>query len=201
MKLVLTQADLLALSAEEVMDLISAKTIDGKIIYLDSIVSLERTQVIMKDGLENMQINSEEAYKSLEDKMFRFKMLSAIGMVGELSQKNQLDKLIDDRLCIIENDLRDSLDSIKNSMRSSLKDIKDTMEQTISSVGQVIHNSVLKELSPGVKMIEQNAKLLETSIMRMRSDISSINMDELNNVTFELTKITSLLSEVIAEEG
>lgn len=131
MKMIYTPNELLELTSEELLDIISITSLDGKIIFLDNILMIEQDKLVLIDGLNDITITSPEARQLISDKMARFKMLKLTGSMDALKEKNRLEELIEARLNTIDINIMAGMTHINNDMNKNFA-------QIVENVGTII---------------------------------------------------------------
>lgn len=210
MKVFYTKEELLQLTPEEVLDIISITSLDGRIIFLDDVVIIESEFLIMKQGMDNIAITGPGSLQTITDKMMRFKTLKLLGTIDDLKEKNLLDEMIKVRLDTIDINVNSHLANVihnsnENFIKSNdhivrgMQDITKNINKQLVALSDDLTAQVMASVNPEMLKMQEFAAGLATTIEIMSKDIRRINYTKLTNVTDSLEKITKLLSEVIED--
>ena len=210
MKMLYTKEELLELTSDELLDIISIISLDGRVIFLDNVVMIETDCLVMDEGQDNINITSPESFKLISDKMTRFKMLKATGSLNDLKEKNHLEKLIITRLDTIDININAQLAEINDNMNKNFSQIakhvgtvigtlQAGLQSQIDNISESLSNKVMEQLIPEVRKINDQSVVLSSTLADVQDKIRRINFTKLTTVTDSLENISKLLSEVIED--
>ena len=189
-KFLYTEKEVLNMSREEIMNIISIKTADGNIIYFDQISNIDFDSVNLKNG-ESLPIISEGKYEELSELFVRYKMFcimhDAKGNATSLQlAEDKFEKLMFKKIKEFENLTKASTDKMVNTVEDSIKNVEDTL----------IH-----AVTPAITLLNDTSKILndtlKSTLLSVDEKIESMDSEELNKIIKKLSKISTLLAEVV----
>lgn len=210
MKVFYTKEDLLQLTSEEIMDIISITSLDGRVIFLEDVVIIEPEFLIMKEGMDNISITGPDSLRVVTEKLMRFKTLKLLGTIDVLKEKNLLEELIKTRLDTIDINMQHHLTNVlynsdQNFIKSSeqiskgMNNINTNINSQIVSISDNLTNKIMGSILPEVQKLQETTDNLAKTIAEISENISNINFTKITRVTNSLENISKLLAEVIED--
>jgi uncharacterized coiled-coil protein SlyX len=187
---VYTTKEILKLSEDELLDIISVKTTDDIRIFFDQIVSIDPSQVVLSNA-ENISIFTYERYEELVALFARYKMFKIMHdpkeVFGELQKETN----------ILKNDFETRLLKLEDTMASQIELFSTTLDNKIDRM----EKNILINISPAIDKLNNTSdeilKELSQSLVKVQSKIESIDTQSLNSTLDRLKNISSLLGEVV----
>lgn len=190
LKFTYTEQEMLELSKDELMDILSVKTADDVIIYFDLISNIEIDQVLLKDG-ESIPIASYEKYYELSNKFSRYKMFKLMhdrdDTISSLQKAEQrLEEMIIARMETLEHLFQNNTERMISKIDYEVSTIRD---------------SVMDKVSPAVAELttiaKNSSRELRSSIEDVDRKIRQLDHKKLDGIIEKLSKVSELLAEVV----
>lgn len=184
------EEEVLSMSREEIMSIISVQTSDNIIVYFDQIDHIDFDNVNLKNG-EIIPITNDGKYEELSELFARYKLFcimhDAKGNATSLQlAEDRFESLMLEKIEDFEKLTKSSTDRMVSTMESSIKDIE---------------RKIVHEISPSITLLNETSNLLNNTLKDTLSavnrKIEKIDSDELDRITKKLSKISTLLAEVV----
>ena len=211
MKHLYTDKELQSLSYEEIKTLLTATTLEGSVIFLDSIHKLEANLCILNDN-SIMKINNPEAFKILEKKLITFKLLKLRGSHKILEERLKLEELIATRLATLESSFStqferlmivnsENISKIENLINSQMRGLSDKIDKQISSINSQISSDILEKIALPLDKMQKVSNALKDelteNIRKINRTVNSIDTEKINNISNDLEDIVQVINEVM----
>jgi len=180
---VYTEEQIMSLSREELMGIISIKTSDDIVIYFDEVANVEIDQVLLKSA-EIIPITRYEKYQEISEKFARFKLFKI--MYDPSNRITSIQRALMSQLTDLDKLFTSKTNEAMNKISSDMSRIESTLLDRITPI--------VEELE---KKINTNANQLRISLNQLNSKVEEFPIEKMNSTINKLDRISTLLADVV----
>ncbi len=180
---VYTEEQIMSLSREELMEIISIKTSDSIVIYFDEVSNIEIDQVLLNNA-EIIPITRYEKYEELTEKFARFKLFKI--MYDPSNRITSIQRALISQLTDLEKLFTIKTNEVMNKIADDMSRIESTLLDRITPI--------VEELE---KKINTNTDRLNISLNQLNNKAEELPIMKINSTINKLDRISTLLADVI----
>jgi len=175
-----SEEEILSMNTQEIKNIITVRTLEDELIFLDEIESITKTTISLKNG-SVLKLSNDEKYNLMVEKLIQYKMFMRIQPVNTVDFKKI--STIEENF---EKNINEKIDKVVTKLDQSFIDIKKLFEDKYTSSLQIMETTTNKAAEETVEHMKQ-----------VKSKIDQINIDNLNANISKLDEILNILNAVV----
>jgi len=187
-----TEKEIHKMDINDILSIISITTVDGDVIYFDNVATIDPANVFLKYG-EPIPISSYEKYEELRSKYERYILFKIVK-----DPTDQVASLLKHKIELIErNDIE--MRAMREQFANEMSILRTDIKQELS----IATDNMLQEMRSSIESLSTSAKKTNATVNDLVTNVNfkldRIKANELNLVLDKLTRVTSLLADVVED--